>query len=134
MVVLKIAKRLTTNIAKETKTVKKLLEDYNIAFSVVTASFTPHTLSDILSPESNFWQGLTFSTHCKEIPWNVQKDIMSTYVLIKRTDEELSLLNEEMENVLSYCIQRKECILHQLDSIKNNESQCTIIMYNVKGT
>ena len=133
MVVLKIAKRLTTNIAKETKTVKKLLEDYNIAFSVVTASFTPHTLSDILSPESNFWQGLTFSTHCKEIPWNVQKDIMSTYVLIKRTDEELSLLNEEMENVLSYCIQRKECI-HQLDSIKNNESQCIIIMYNVKGT
>ena len=121
----KIAKRLAINIAKETKTVKKLLEDYNIASSVVTASFTPHTLSDILSPESNFWQGLTFSTHCKDIPWNVQKDIMSAYVLIKRTEEELSLLNEEMENVLSYCIQHKECILHQLDGIKNNESQYT---------
>ena len=50
----KIAKRLATNIAKETKTVKKLLEDYNIASSVVTASFTPHTLNYILSPESNF--------------------------------------------------------------------------------
>ena len=121
----KIAKRLATNIAKETRTVKKLLEDYNIASSVVTASFTPYTLNDILSPESNFWQRLTFNPHCKEIPWNVQKDIMSAYVLIKRTEEELSLLSEEMENVLLYCIQRKECILHQLDSIKNNESQYT---------
>ena len=28
---------------------------------------------------------------------------MNAYVLIKRTEEELSLLNEEMENVVSYC-------------------------------
>ena len=46
-------------------------------------------------------------------------------ILIKRTEEELSLLSEEMENVLLYCIQRKGCLLHQLDSIKNNESQYT---------
>ena len=50
---------------------------------------------------------------------------MSAYILIKCTEEELSLLTEEMENVLSHCIQRKECIIHQLDSIKNNESQYT---------
>ena len=49
---------------------------------------------------------------------------MSAYVLIKRTEEELSL-SEEMENVLLYCIQCKECLLRQLDSIKNNESQYT---------
>ena len=65
------------------------------------------------------WQ---FLLKLKEIPWNVQKDIrVHTYVLIKRTEEELSLLREEMENVMLYCIQRKECILHQLDSIKNTE-------------
>ena len=121
----KIAKRLATTIAKQTRTVKKLLEDYNIASSVVTASFTPHTLNDILSPELHFWQGLAFSTHCKEISWNVQKDIMSAYILIKCTEEELSLLSKEIENVLLYCIQRKECLLHQLDSVKNNENQYT---------
>jgi len=119
----KIAKRLAASITKETNTAKKLLEDYNIASSVVNASCTPYTIDDILSPDSNFWQSLTVRNHCKEVPWNTQKDIMNAYILIKRTEEELRLLDEEMKSVLLYCMQRKECIVCQLDSIKNDESQ-----------
>ena len=48
---------------------------------------------------------------------------MNAYILIKCTEEERHLLDEEMKSVLLYCMQRKECIVRQHDCIKNNESQ-----------
>lgn len=99
----KIAKRLAASITKETNTAKKLLEDYNIASSVVSVMYSLHYRWHPV-PDSNFWQSLTVRNHCKEVPWNTQKDIMNAYIFIKRTEEELRLL-DEVKSVLLYATQ-----------------------------
>lgn len=96
---------------------KKLLNEYNCASSVTNMSYVPHTLSSILSPDSEFWQSL--STNPTQVPWNTKREVISAFLLIKRSEEELNLLNAEMERVLQYYVQRKECIVHQLDIMKD---------------
>ena len=118
----KIAKRLASSISKETATAKRLLQDYNTASSAVTDSFTPLSIQDILAPDSEFWQS-SISSYCRELSWNMQKDIMNAYIIMKRTEEELSLLHQEMQNVLLYCVHRKECVVHEIESISKKDDQ-----------
>jgi len=79
--------------------------------------YVPHTLSSILSPDPEFWQSL--STNPTQVPWNTKREVISAFLLIKRSEEELNLLDAEMEHVLQYYIQCKECIIHQLDTMKD---------------
>lgn len=50
---------------------------------------------------------------------------MSSYLMIKRTEEELHLLSEEVQNVLSYCKERKTVIHQQLNAAMNTKEQYT---------
>lgn len=103
-------------------TAKKLLEDFNTVSSIVSSSFTPVTLGDILSPDSAFWQSSTALSHRSNVPWSVQKDIMNAYLLSKRTDEKLRLLSDEMNNVLLYYMHRKTCIIHCLAGLQSEDT------------
>ena len=48
-----------------------------------------------------------------------KREVINAFLLIKRSEEDLNLLNAEMERVLQYYVQRKECIVHELDTMKD---------------
>ena len=79
-------------------------------------SYVPHIRS-ILSPDSEFWQSL--STNPTQVLWNTKREVTNTFLLNMRSEEELNLLNAEMEHVLQYYVQHKECIVLQLDTMKD---------------
>lgn len=105
----KIAKKLCKGISKETGKLKKLLGEYNTVASEIESTFLPLSLEDVLSPESSIW--LSPSNHrTREIPSNIQRDIIEAYLIKKRSNEELVLLKTEMSNVITYWNQRRGCI------------------------
>ena len=122
----KIAKRLSTGITKETASVRKLLSDFNTTRSLVDDKSTPVTLGEVLSPDADFWQTpLPHAPHISlscELSWNTKKDIIQAYLLIKRCEEELLLLSEEKQNVLSYWLYQKEAIQQQLATMTDLSS------------
>ena len=117
----KIAKRLSRSINKETNTAKKLLQEYNIASSVVNDAHVAFSTGEILCLDSDFWQPTVSSS--SKLPWSTQKEITSAYLLMKRTGEELSLLSEEAERVLMYCRQQKELLARQIHHTRSSKDQ-----------
>lgn len=119
----KIAKRLSNSISKETASVRKLLSDFNSTHCLVD---DPITLGEVLSPDADFWQ--TPSPHAphtsfrQDVSWNTKKDIIQTYLIIKRCEEELLLLSEEKQNVLSYWLFQKDAIKKKLTSMTDGSS------------
>ena len=113
----KIARRLSISITKETGNARKLLSDYCAASSLVGSSIQV-TLAEVLSPDSDFWKTpppQSLSPHLsQDLSWDVKKDITQAYLLIKRS-EELDLLSEEKNNVLSYWVKQKVIIIQQID-------------------
>ena len=109
----KIAKRLSVGITKETVIARKLLSDYNTCCLV--ANGIPVALEEVVSPDAVFWQNSMLATPISSTPsWNVKKDIIQAYLLIKRCEEELLLLSEEKKNVLAYWAYQKEAVQQQL--------------------
>ena len=96
----KIAKKLCKGITKETYKAKKLLEELNASLSEADESFAPLSLANVLSPISEYWQCPNESSN--QIPFSIQRDIIEAYLLQKRCDEELLLLQSEMHNVIEY--------------------------------
>ena len=118
----KIAKRLSIGITKETGNVRNLLSDYNTTSSLVGNSITV-PLAEVLSPDADFWQNRVphaLSTSLShDMSWNIKKDIAQAYLLIQRCEEELVLLAEEKQNVLTYWSYQKESIQKQLATLSN---------------
>ena len=52
-----------------------------------------------------------------DLPRDVKKDIIQAYLLVKRSQEELSLLAEEKLNILSYWMEQKVFINQQIDTL-----------------
>ena len=122
----KIARRLSISITKETGNARKLLSDYCAASSLVGSSIEV-TLAEVLSPDSDFWKTpppQTLSPHLsQDLSWDVKKDITQAYLLIKRSEEELDLLSEEKNNVLSYWVKQKVIINQEIHDVA--EDSCT---------
>ena len=74
----KIAKRLSVNITKETRTAKKLLQEYNTAASTVNDAHIPICLEEALLPDSDFWQTVHVAMPgSSALSWSTKKDITS---------------------------------------------------------
>ena len=116
----KIAKRLSANISKETKSIRKLVDEYNSIATSTNDSHIPVNMSDAMALDSAFYCPFTDTS---KLPWNKQKDIISAYLLVKRSEEELVLLQTEMQNVLAYCTQCKEKISQQINNTRAKEDQ-----------
>lgn len=120
----KIAKKLAGNIAKETKKAKNLLMEYNSTCVEISDSTPLVTIEDALSPTSSFWEfSQKRQQQCKDVPWNTQKDIIQATLLMKRCDEELELLPQEMRNVLQYWESYK-CIISKRITELQNSNDC----------
>lgn len=86
-------------------------------------SHIPVAIDQILSPDAEFWQPSV--RRSLELPWSTQKDIINSYVLIKRSQEELHRLDEEMDRLLLHCTQQKELIINKIDSLCSSKDGYT---------
>lgn len=110
----KIAKKLSRGISKETNRTRQLLDEYNATLQA-QGCFAPVSVSDVLSLSSKFWQdGDVLQKGHEEVPFSIQKDIIDAYLRIKRTSEEIKLVEQEMQNVLEYLRRKKESINNQI--------------------
>lgn len=132
----KIAKKLASNISKETKKASQLLGDYDTAYSQLSDStLCPTLLPDALNLSSDFWVQQS-SLEITSVPWNVRKDIIQAMLVLKRCEEELDMLQDEMRNVLTYWTNRKEqlakCLEQYEPSLQESGDEKSVLL--VRGT
>ena len=84
-------------------------------------SFVPLSLSDVVSPHSEFWNRPNQSSG--QVALAIQRDIIGAYLLQKRCTEELMLLQNEMQNVVDYYNQMECNIKTAIFYISEEESQ-----------
>ena len=123
----KIAERLSSSIGKETATARKILVDYNATVFSVTGDSSQYMLQEVLCPDSEFWNVQHPPTvapptlNDPNTPWDA-KDIIQAYLLVKRSQEELSLLAEEKHNTLAYWTQRKVNINQHICTLERSST------------
>ena len=96
---------------------------YNSIVSPSTGSI--NTLEEVLSPDSGFWnnqQSPAISSVLDTLSWDGKKDIIQAYLLVKRSEEELSLLAEEKCNTLAYWGQQRDLINKHITSTTEDSS------------
>ncbi len=70
------------------------------------------SLSEMMSPVSDFWQQSNHNSG--SVPLSLQRDVSEAYFMKLRCEEELSLLQIEMDNVIDYWEQKEKCIKNLL--------------------
>lgn len=99
------------------KRLNALLEEYNATCSQLGVSH--YSFQDVVSPDSDFWSVPT--TTEDSIPWSLKRNISQAFLLLKRTEEELCLLKEEMQHVLHYWEVQKDKITAALVVYSDND-------------
>lgn len=122
----KIAKRLSSSITKETKKAKDLLEEYNATCLQlnITREQSPLELHEVLPINSEFWQASPLSecSTLRGVSWNTKREVIQAFLLKKRCEEELQLLEEAMQNVLKYWSNRIATISGEIENLQGNDT------------
>ena len=58
------------------------------------------SLQEVLCPDAKFWEQSELSTMATT--WDTKKDLIQAYLMLKRSEEELALLEKEKLNTLEY--------------------------------
>ena len=112
----KIAKKLCCSIAKESKRIRILLEDYNAAAYELQSEESTVSLADVLSLGFDFWTHASHS-NCssgEDIPWKVKEEICQVFLMIQRSDKELVMLKADMLSTVAYWFKRRTSIARNL--------------------
>ena len=109
----KIAKKLSVQVYKESKKIKALLQEYN-ACQAVAGSTNSFTLVDIL--DSSTLAKVLQPKLCALTP--DKQELINTYIMAKRSEEEIHMLENEMENTTLYYENRTAIIESILTTIK----------------
>ena len=116
----KIAKKLSSSITKETKKAKQLHQAYISTYAQLDEHYNDVSFADILAVDSSFWQSpLEEGKSSYGIPFSLKRDIVQSYLLSKRSTEELALLKSSLKNMLKYLelkIHRIEMYVKKLDN------------------
>jgi hypothetical protein len=112
-----IAKRLSKNISKETGTAHNILVDYNSVLSTVGKETC--SLQEVLCPDAKFWEQSELSTMATT--WDAKKYLIQAYLMLKRSVEELALLEKEKLNTLEYWSKLKTVINQYLLSFQPSD-------------
>ena len=91
----KIAKKLSSQIKKESTVIRELLTEYNQADE---DNFSPLLLEEALDPDSI---GSRLGS-CTEIATGERRELVDNYLLLCRSREEIKLLKEECQNLINY--------------------------------
>ena len=114
----KIAKKLCTQITKETKRVKALLDEYR-ACHVVDPSLCELSLSQALDPI--FVRTLLTSLSDVATAVTAEKlEAIQAYLMVSRSREEVAMLREDAKNVVSYYNRKKHAIQLAISSLEAN--------------
>ena len=116
----KIAKKLCSNIGKETKRCKNLLGDFNACVSELSGAESA-ILSDVLSLTSKFWNKPSSRIGSQQVPWKAKEEVIQAFLMCRRSGEELGLLKEDMMCTLSYWYQRLNWITDELGELHSME-------------
>ena len=119
----KVAKRLSVQIAKETKKVTHLLQQYNDCTIVHPTGNVSVSLQDVLNPQDAFWHSCSITT-CKAnpaVPHSVKQELIRSHLLIKRSSEELDMIKEEMGSTVKYLTQKMLDLKNATQEIKDGE-------------
>ena len=116
----KIAKNLCTQITKETKHVKVLLNKYH-ACHVVDPSLCELSLSQALDPI--FVRTLLTSPSDVATAVTSEKlEAILAYLMVSRSCEKVAMLREDAKNVVSYYNRKKHAIQLAILSLEANQN------------
>ena len=114
----KIAKKLSVSIMKETKGVKFLLEDYLLILDELRCDGPLPSLSEVLFLGSDFWKVNSLAEQTDAtIPWKIKEEIAQAFLVTKRSNEELRMLEVEMTAVIQYWFNRVMVIVGRLNEL-----------------
>ena len=111
----KVAKKLSQQIAKETKVVNELVLKYNNCSNDPTDNIS---LSDALSASAvgdRLEQvGITSSNR---LSCGRKRELIDAYLLLIRSKEELIMLEEDAKNCVEYYKEREEAIMQEMNTV-----------------
>ena len=107
----KIAKRLSSQILKETKRIKTLLLNYSVCPSKVELSIKEALDPSVLS--------IKFDHRSKSKTMAVKQDLLQARLLIQRSQEEIDMLHCEMRNTLAFFQRKKDTIEAEIMKLKS---------------
>ncbi len=101
----KIAKKLSTQITKETKKLKALLAEYNACRAFDGEAFV--TFEDIVDVSKVQTVLATSPVFCHE---DERRETINLYLTWMRAEEEIDLLSSEIDRVYDYYLDKMNCI------------------------
>lgn len=108
----KIAKKLSTQISKETLKIKALVQEYNACQSV-TGHTNCLTLADAL--DSSTLAKILQPKLCEITPH--RQELINAHCMLKRSSEEIQMLKSDMAHTVQYYENRKSVIMNTVTSI-----------------
>ena len=111
----KIAKKISSQISKETKIIKSLLNQIHACQPLDESSSGYITLSEALDP-SAIQSRLQIYGTWHTIAEGKKRDAIDAYLSYCRSVEEIKMLKDEAENVITYYEQRKTAVVNELES------------------
>lgn len=107
----KIAKRLAGQIGKEVKVIKELLQEFNMCAS----GDAGEDISITMAMDTSF-----LASKCNQFEYvadNHRQEVIEAYLMICRSNEELSMLESETDNAIHFYKQKRQTILDALDHL-----------------
>lgn len=121
----KIAKKLCTQISRETKSLKSLLREYNACDYVSDTSLLNDsvTISEALEPSLIEVRLKGFGSWYNTVATGKKRQIIYAYLGLCRSTEEISILKQESRNLVVFYEMKRTSILEKLTTF----STCIVI-------
>lgn len=117
----KIAKKLSVQISKETSSLKSLLRDYNACNAVGgDTSYEAITISVALDSSVIEEKLRAFGSWNTAVATGEKRLIIDSYLRLCRSREELSMLKEEVANLVACYEEKKKSIAERVDQLSNS--------------
>lgn len=108
----KIAKKLSAQISKESNAIRSLLDHYN-ACNTTGSHQVSLSMSDILNPSHLEGQLQSLGTWCS-LAVGENREVVDSHLTLCRSNEELSMLKEDVHNCITYYRHREEVISQKI--------------------
>ena len=116
----KIAKKLTSQISRETRSIKSLLSEYHTCLSITNVSSSEViTLDETLNPSTI---AKRLRNQCFVVASGEERQLIDAFVLLRRSTEEVCMIKEESRCVVTYYQERKQAILRVLEEFSGTQS------------
>ncbi len=110
----KIAK-VSSQISSETRIIRTLLEDYSACLSVDDAHVQSLTIGEVLDPSVVEARLQALGIWSQAMVYHGERrEVMEAYLMLCRSNEELHLLKEEINNVVSFYENKERTLLDAL--------------------